>query len=172
MIDKKELNKTLRESAIKNGLCAQWQKEWEKDWDIEHMISQFFRGLDFYLKNRFMTNDFMKENFDIDIRRSHNILVDDDYSLSNPQQALIVGNSNAIVDVNAWSVTTIYATDDSYTKVTAKDNSFVMIHLFDSAQVNINKKDYSNVNVYIHSKNAVVITDDDVKIRENLKYLK
>lgn len=168
MIDEKELNKTLRESAIKNGLCAQWQKEWEKDWDIEYMISQFFRGLDFFLIHRFMTNDFMKENFNIDVRRSHNILVDDEYSLSNPKQALIAGDSKATIDADSWAVTTIYAIDNSYVNITAKDCSIVMIHLLDSAQVNVKKKDNSKVFVYIHSKKAVVISDDDIKIREEI----
>lgn len=171
-MNEKELNKTLRENAINCGLCAQWQKEWETDWDMEHMFSQFFRGLDFFLKYRFMTNQFMKDNFSEDARRSHNVLVDDDYTLTNPRQALIVGESKATIDVDEWTVSTIYALDTSCVNVTANDSSFVMIHIFDKAQVNVEKMGFAKVFVYLHSKDAVVISDDNIKIKEDFDYLK
>ena len=172
MINEKELNKSLREKAISNGLCAQWQRDWKKDWDVEEMISKFFKGLDFFLKNRFMSNEFMKDNFDIDVRRSHNVLVDDDYQLSNPKQSLITGNSNARINVDSWNVATIYIIDNSFTKVIAKENAFVMVHVLDSAQVNVTQEGDSKVFVYVHSKDSVVITTGKVTVKENLDYLK
>ncbi len=171
-MNEKELNKTLRESAISCGLCAQWQKEWENDWDMERRFSQFFRGLDFFLKHRFMTNQFIKDNFSEYARRSHNVIVDDEYSLANPRQALVAGESNTTIKIDAWSVSTIYVLDSSFAKVTAKDSSFVMVHVLDNAQVNIEKKDFAKVFVYLHSKDAVVISYDNIKIKEEFDYLK
>ena len=68
------------------GLCNQWQMEWSIDWNNDRMISQFYRGIDFYLKTRFVDRQFIKENFDIGLLRKNGILVDDTYSLINPEK--------------------------------------------------------------------------------------
>ena len=171
-MNKKELNKELRTQAINNGLCAMWQKEWKKDWDLDKMISQFYRGIDFFLDKRFVSNNFIKENFDRDFLRKNGILVDDTYSLLNPRNAILIGESQSTIRFNNYMVTTIYVIDNSKAKILAKGHSSVIVHLLGNPQVEVEQKEHGNVLIINHSKESVIISDDGIKIKEEFDYLK
>ena len=167
------LNKSLRKDAIGFGLCQQWQGEWKSDWDKQKMVDKFFQGMDFCLKHRFPTNQFIKDNFDLDFRRKSNVLVDDKYSLLNPARALILGESESTIRMNARNSSTIYIRDNSHVKLLASGSSFVIVHLLDSAQIEVETKDNPHVVVITHSKDATLITDcQDVVYKEEYDWLK
>ena len=168
-----KLNKTLRDDAIGFGLCQQWQGDWKSDWDKEKMVAKFFQGMDFCLKHRFPTNQFIIDNFDLDFRRKSNVLVDDKYSLLNPIHALILGSSESTIRMNARHGSTIYMRDNSHVKLLASGNSFVVVHLLDNAQIEVETQDKAHVAVITHSKNAILITNcKDVVLREEYNWLK
>lgn len=167
-----ELNKELRTQAINNGLCAMWQKEWKEDWDLDKMISQFYRGIDFFLDKRFVSNNFIKENFDRDFLRKNGILVDDTYSLLNPRNAILIGESQSTIRFNNYMVATIYVIDNSKAKILAKGHSSVIVHLLGTPQVEVEQKEHGNVLIINHSKESVIISDDGIKIKEEFDYLK
>lgn len=171
-MNKKELNKELRAQAINNGLCAMWQKEWKEDWDLDKMISQFYRGIDFFLDKRFVSNNFIKENFDRYFLRKNGILVDDTYSLLNPRNAILIGESQSTIRFNNYMVTTIYVIDNSKAKILAKGHSSVIVHLLGNPQVEVEQKEHGNVLIINHSKESVIISDDGIKIKEEFDYLK
>ena len=166
------LNKSLRKDAIDFGLCQQWQGDWQGDWDKEKMVEKFFQGMDFCLKHRYPTNQFIVDNFDLDFRRKSNVLVDDKWSLLNPPHALILGKSESTIRMNAHNATTIYMRDESYVKLLASGLSFVIVHLLDSAHITVETKDKAHVVVIAHSKDAALITDcEDVAYKEEYDWL-
>lgn len=162
----KQLNKELRENAVSCGLCHQWKSDWKKDWSLETMIAQFYRGMDFFIKNRFISNDFIKESFDLTFRRDNGVLVDDKYSLLSPMNAILLGNSESVIRFNSYDVCTMYVLDDSCVKIIAKGNAFVLVHAYGNAQLGIEQKDKASVAVIKHSNGCVVISDDDITVKE------
>lgn len=170
-MNNKELNSELRQAAIKNGLCKQWQEEWKQDWDHKKMVSQFYRGIDFYLKKRFMSNDFLKENFDRDFLRKNGILVDDTYSLLNPDRAVFIGESSSHVRFNGRNSATIYILDKSKVKVTSRGEAFVIVHLLGSAELEAEQLAKSEIVAVVHSGDCKV-TDGSIRVRYELNYLK
>lgn len=172
MNDNVTINRILRQKAISSGLCEIWQQEWKYDWDSERMVSQFYRGIDFFLKYRFMSNEDFKEYFDKDFLRNHGVLVDDRYSLLNPKNAILIGNSQSTVRINSYNVCTVYAVDCSSVNVIAKNSSFVMIHLLGQAKAEVCQDDKAKAVVIRHSPDNAVTTYGSVSVKEEFDYLK
>lgn len=171
-MNEKQLNDELRRTAIRNGLCEQWQGYWKKDWSLQKMAERFFTGIDFYLKNRFVTNDMFKSCFDKSFLRENGILVDDEYSLLNPTKAIAIGKSKSTIRYNSNNVASLYIVDESEVKIVAKGNSFVIVHLLDSTRATISQEGKAEVIAIIHSPSAKVYTDDTITIKYELDYLK
>lgn len=172
MKEVKELNTQLRNKAINCGLCNQWQKEWKNDWDFEKMANQFYLGLDFYLKTRFMSKEFIKQSFDLDYRRKNGVLVDDKYSLINPKNSILIGDSDGTIRVNGTSSSNIYVTDNSKLKIIGRNRSFVIVHALDNAQIYAEQYDKARLVVIKHSHDAKISTFGNVTLREEYDYLK
>ena len=172
IMNEKELNKDLRSMAIGCGICKQFLDEWGKDWTVDHMISQFFKGIDFYLKKRFVSNEYIKANFDRDFLRSKGALVDDKYSLLNPTQAILIGNSNGTLRINGYTVSTIYVIDDSHAKIIVKGNAFALVHALGNARIDASLQGNAKCTVLRHSETASVIASAGVKVTDELDYLK
>ena len=171
-MNKSELNKELKRLAINKGLCDQWQEDWKEDWDLEQMVRRFFLGIDFFLKERFVSNEFLKENFGKDFLRRNAILVDDCYSLLFPKYAILIGDSRSTIRSNGYKVSTIYITDNSNAKIVSRDHSTLIVHMLGTAQVEIQQYDDSHVAVITHSPESVVISDQNITIKEEFDYLK
>ena len=121
----KDLSSRLKKDAIALGLCNQWQKEWKDNEDKQSLITKYFDGLDFPLKYHWPSNQFIKENFEQNLLRKNNILVDDTRSLLNPAEAVILGNSKATIRVNSQNNSIIYIRDKSCVDIFAKNTAFV-----------------------------------------------
>ncbi|MBO4786691.1 MAG: hypothetical protein J5510_06465 [Prevotella sp.] len=131
-----------------------------------------FKGLDFVLKLHWPSNDFIKEHFSLDFRREVNVFVDDKYSVANPEQSLILGNSEITARFNGASHGNIHVRDNSSLNLTAKNRSFVIIHLYDNASVTVEQFDKAQVIVIKHSHDVTVKADESIEIKEEYDYLK
>jgi len=167
-----ELNKDLRNQAIHLGLCNEWQKLWQKGWSKEKMVEMMFRGLDFCLKFHFPANEYILKHFDKDFLRNAGIFVNDKYSVLNPKQILILGTSDITIRYNTWNHGNIHIRDNSSLKLTARNRSFVIVHLYENASLTAEQFDKAQIVVIKHSIKANVIADKNVKVREELDYLK
>lgn len=136
------------------------------------MADQFYRGIDFFLEKRFISNNYMKQNFSVEFRRENGILVDDKYSLLNPKRAILVGESESIIRFNAFNTATIYILDESNATIIAKDKAIVTIHVFGKAQVCAKKFDDSKITIISHDKDCVIISDKSISVRTNYDYIK
>ena len=170
--DMNELNKDLRNQAIHLGLCKDWQKLWNKDWSQEKMVERMYKGLDFCLQFHYPANDYIIKHFDLDFRRKHNVFVNDKYSVNNPKESLVLGNSDVTFRYNGHSYGNIHIRDNSETKVIARNVSFVIVHLYENAYVDAEQIDNSKIVLVKHSRNVTIVAEKNIKIREEYDYLK
>lgn len=172
-MDNSELNISLREDAIKLGLCDQWQADWHVDWDMQKMIDKYKEGIDFCLLNNYPEIDFIKKNFSQEILRDNAILVDDKYSLLNQRICVLLGNSKSTIRYNGKNLGAVYIKNNSECLVTAKGLSFCLVHAFDNARIKCEAFDNASIVVLKHSKDILIEeTTGEVKIKEELDYLK
>lgn len=162
----------LRQSAVGLGLCMEWQREWKDETDKQTLIDKYFEGLDFPMRFHWPSNKFIKENFEQELLRKNNILVDDTRSLLNPKEAVILGSSVAKIRVNGLSHSVVYLRDDSEVNLYIRNKAFVVVHLFEQAKINIRTYDTPNVLVLKHSEFVSVEASEGVKIKNDLDYLK
>lgn len=165
------LNSELKTQAITNGLCEEWQGIWKEDRTPEQLIKMMYNGLDFCLIHHWPSNDFIKQNFDLDTLRQNGVLVDDTYSLLNPANSLILGNSNAKIRYNFTYIGNVNVRDRSDVTLTAKGRSFVIVHLFDNASITAHQADNASIVIIKHSTNVHIHSNEGVKIREELNFV-
>ncbi len=162
----------LRNKARKFGLCDEWFNEWNETSSKQELIDKYIKGIDFALQHHYPSNQYIRDNFELELLRKNNILVDDERSLLNPRVAVILGNTKAKIRVNDLSRSVIYIRDNSVVDIIAKNNSFIIVHLFDNASTIIKTEDTPNILVLKHSKNIKVAAPKSVNIKEELEYLK
>lgn len=168
----KELNSKLKDKAISLGLCEKWQQKWDEDSSQQVLINKYFKGVDFSLKHHYPSNEFIKNFFDKDLLRKNGILVDDNRSLLNPEEAMILGSSKAIIRVNGRHHSIIYVRDNSFVKIFVKNNSFTIIHLFENANIDVEVQDSPDLLVLKNSKNVVITANKTIRIKDDFSYLK
>lgn len=167
-----ELNRNLRNQAICNGLCAEWQELWNEEWSQEKMIDMYFKGIDFALKYHWPSNEYIKKNFKLDWLREKNVFVDDKRSAMNPYKCIVLGDSDVKLRYNSDYIGDIYLRDNSSTIITARGRSFVMVHVFDNATVTAGQFDKATVVIIKHSPKVSVFANDSIKVKEEYDYLK
>lgn len=167
-----ELNKDLKSQAIALGLCNDWQRTWEKDWSKEKMVEKMYKGLDFCLKFHYPSNEYILKHFDLDFRRQSNVFVNDRYSVCNPKQSLVLGDSEMTFRYNAWGNGAIHIRDNSRSKIFAKNKSFVMVHLYEKAYVEAVQTDKATIVLIKHSPDVTIVADTNIKVKEEYDYLK
>lgn len=171
-MEENRLSIELRQQAVGLGLCMEWQREWKDETDKQTLIDKYFEGLDFPMRFHWPSNKFVKENFEQELLRKNNILVDDTRSLLNPKEAVILGSSVAKIRVNGISHSIIYLRDDSDVDLCVRNRAFVVVHLFEQAKINIRAYDAPNVLILKHSERASIEAPEGVKIKIDLDYLK
>ena len=167
-----ELNNELRNQAIALGLCQEWQNAWKKDWSKEKMVEKMYKGIDFCLKYHYPSNDFILNHFDQDFRRQSNVYVNDRYSVCNPKQSLVLGNSDITFRYNAWGNGVIHVRDNATAKIYARNKSFVIVHIYDDACIKAEQTDKATIVLIKHSPKVTIEAGGNIKIREEYNYLK
>lgn len=177
-----ELNTFIRNAAIDNGLCQAWRTDWYQDWSKQKLINKFYRGIDFFLEKRFITNQFIKEAMPLPLLRDNAILVDDNYSIINPCQrdekmyyAITLGNTNTNIRLNNRNIATCYICDNSKVNIYARHNSYVLVHLLHNATLIARTFDEAKVTILVHSEDAtyaVFGSEDSFRVKKELDYLK
>lgn len=167
------VNEKLRNEAVNLGLCDKWQSEWKESWDKQKLIDKFYEGLDFCIINHYPSNEFIKRNFDRDLLRKNGLLVDDEYSLLNPKQSILLGTSKSTVRVNAMNVSRIWVRDISSVKIIARGYAGVIVHVLDSTcSVKLVderiKKDDGGIVVIVHSENDNIELCESAMLKKEL----
>ena len=166
-----DINKALRDEAISHGLCDRWQRMWGKDWDIPTLIERYKEGIDFCILQNYPSNDFIKSSFPQDTLREHGILVDDTFSLLNPECCVLLGNSHSTIRLNGDCIGNVYIRHASTARVETKNRAFAVIHLLDHASVECESSDMSSSLIVRHGDDTVITsTKGNVKIKDSADY--
>lgn len=166
------LSVELRSMARKLNLCDKWFGEWKDDTNEQDLIDKYFKGLDFCLIHHYPSNEYITSHFERDLLRENGILVDDNYSLLNPSNAILLGLSKSTIRVNARNHAVIHVRDNASVKVVAKNNAFVIVHAMDNATVHAEGFDAARLVVFRNSKSANITVCGKATTEDDLDYLK
>lgn len=172
-----QINNELRSSAIAHGLCAKWQRDWKEVWDFNTLAKKYLMGIDFCFKHEYPSNEYILSNFEQSFRRSVGIIVDDNYSLLNPEVCAIMGSSNAKVRTNSNTVSSIWIKDNAEVTLIARGRSSQHVHVFGNVKINVEDcETNAEVLIFRHSDKVEVTPYEkpvgNVLIHEELDYLK
>lgn len=178
-----ELSIKLREDARRIGLCDQWYGEWKDETTMQELINKYKKGLDFALKHRWPSLQFIKTHFPQEVLRENGILVDDirSYPVRNPatrrliyiRNYVLLGESHGVIRYSFKSHTcNVWVRDTSTIRVEVKYGSFILIHLFDKAKADVKTDMVSKICVIKHSPDVSIKQEGMVTIRNEFNYLK
>lgn len=172
-MDAKEINKRLYDQGVQLDMCERVRKEWDKTLSEQELINLWYRNYDFALVNHFPDNKDIKDCFAKDILRKNCVLVDDMWSLLNPEKAMILGRSESNVRFNAFHVGQVWVRDTSCANIYVRDNAIVTVCVMDKAVLNIvNYSPSASVVVMKYSPTArMSSTGTNVRIKDNYSYL-
>jgi len=167
----KELNSVLREEGRFLGMCDEFYND-KWNFSQEQLVQRMFKGIDFCLQHHWPSNEFIKKNFGRDFLRSHGVFVDDEYSVCNVQESLVLGGSNIRYRYSGRYYGNIRVRDLSKAHITARGDGLILIHLFERSCVNVKISERAKVSVIKHSPDVIVTASEGVRILEEFDYLK
>ncbi len=166
----KELNSTLREEGRFLGMCDEFYNE-KWNYSQEQLVQRMFKGIDFCLKHHWPSNEFIKKNFDRDFLRNQGVFVDDEYSVCNVQDSLVLGGSKIRYRYSGKYYGNIRVRDLSSAHISARGDGLVIVHLFERSCVRVDASEKAKVSVIKHSKDVLVSASEGVRILEEYDYL-
>lgn len=169
-----EKNKILFNKGILYNMCAKVRDTWTDTKTEQELIDLWFDNYDFALINHYPSNNDILNLFDKTILRNNNILVDDMWSLLNPNKAMVLGDSESNIRFNAFHVGQIWVRDNSVVNIYARDNANITVCVMDMAEVNIIVYGTSaDILVIKYTPTAKVQSNNNtIRIKENYTYLK
>ena len=157
------ISEELREMAVQNGLCTQWQNSWGQP-SADQLCQMYLRGLDFCIEHDFPSVEYMKRNFD-GVMQKHGIYVGDNINLSNPRKIVCNGTTTGAALFDGFAVGLIYVRHKSRISVDVRDRAIVNIICYDESSVDVwNRSDNARVHILLHGGNynsagRVIIND-------------
>lgn len=141
------------------------------DYSPEQLVERMFKGIDFCLKHHWPSNEFIKKNFNRDFLRGQGVFVDDEYSICNIEDSLVLGGSKIRYRYSGKYYGNIRVRDLSFAHITARGDGLVIVHLFERACVTVERSEKAKVSVIKHSKDVLVNASEGVRILEEYDYL-
>lgn len=178
----KELSIKLREDARRLGLCDEWYGNWKDETNQEKLCEMYKKGLDFCIKHRWPSKQFILQHFSLEFRRANGVLIDDTRSYPERDETtrrliyireyVLLGKSHATLRYSFRPhVCNVWVCDDSDVKVFVKYGAFIMIHLFDNASADIETDMVSKVSVIRHSRNCKIKKEGVVNVKDEFHFL-
>jgi hypothetical protein len=130
-MERKELNKTLRNMAAGIGACAPVVSEWKDEDDADTLLDRYIRTLDFAIDKDFPPLDFIVENFDIADLHKHNNFINEVVQLKDADHGIYVflGSCSGSVRANGLKAVTLFIRHNSRIDVMAGDGARVQVRL-------------------------------------------
>lgn len=146
----------LKKTAIKNGLCQDWQNNWDGS-NIEALIDMYKRGIDFCIENDYPNIEYMTDKFR-GKTEEFGVYINEIFTTNLSHDIYVVnGDSKGNMINNEYGCSKIYIRHNSEINVVCQGNSITFIDMFDNAKLNISMKDNARCIVY---RNGCEITGD------------
>lgn len=163
-----ELNRIVRNKAIENGLCSDWQNNvWNRELSVREMLQIYVKGIDFSIKNDWLDNEFIKANADRDLLRECGIFIDEKVNEENVTTAVVMGKSSGSICYDGMMVGSVYVRHGSELEITASDGARVFVEVHDNAKIHAVADDESKIFVYLHGGHAT--REGNVTFRDRTK---
>ena len=146
-----ELNRILRNKAIKHGLCDEWQqKVWHRDLSYGELLGIFIKGFDFSVKEDWLDYDFCKEVFPADELHKAHIYIDEDVDLKASEGGYYVflGKCRGRLVADGLVALTVYVRHGSRMDVVADDGAKVFVTCYDAGEASCVSDGWSFIRKY------------------------
>lgn len=158
-----ELQEELKQRAIECGLCKQWQEDWGTP-DKRRLMEMFAKGVNFCLRHNFPGADYIREHFDRAELTDNGILLDRTFSLQNPKNMIILGESRGNVDLSGFAFCDLHISDTACLELTAKDFARCSVSVYGKARLTVTND--GNNPVYVYRHGGDVTTAGNVVVRD------
>lgn len=149
----KELNKVLRNKAIKSGLCFDWQQNvWKEDLDYAGLLAIYKRGLDFSVKNHWLDYDFIKEVFPAEELHKACVYIYEDVDLDGLSGEYVFVGCTGKVRFGDFCASTIYLFEDTHLDVSANDFAKLFVQMYDDSSCDVQRNDDAVYRLYDRRK--------------------
>ena len=150
-----EINRVLRDKAVKAGLCDEWQsKIWNRDLSIEELLYIYKKGIDFSVKNKWFSYDFIKKAFQKDELHKANIYLDEEVDLDGSESGIYVftGNCNGTLVIDGLVAVTVYVLDSCNVSVKASGGAKVFVSYYHDSSGSCLSDGFSTIKKYMRQK--------------------
>lgn len=158
-----EINTELKYKAVSLGLCNGWQKMWDKNKSGQELIDMYKKGIDFCFEHDYPSNEFIKQNFDQELRFKNNFYVEEEFNKHNPENSCVILGGNGKLSFDSFSTCDIYIKDESEVEITASGFAIIFVNVY-GGKVAITQKGRASIHVYRHG-DCQVICDGNVVVR-------
>lgn len=146
-----ELNRILRNKAIKHGLCEEWQQNvWNRDLSYRELLGIFIKGFDFSVKEDWLDYDFIKEVFPADELHASHIYIDEEVDLKASESGYYVflGKCRGRLVADGLVALTVYVRHHSSMNVLAADGAKVFVTCYDEGSASCESDGWSVIRKY------------------------
>lgn len=141
-----ELNRILRNKAIRYGLCEQWQNEiWNKNLSIPELLAIYIKGFDFSVKNDWLDYDFIKEVFPVEELHKAGIYIDEEVDVTADMSGYYVflGKCTGRLTATGFVSLRVYVRHNSNINLMALDGARMIATFYENSSANGISDEYS-----------------------------
>ena len=147
-----EINRILRNKAVKTWLCEEWQQTvWNRELSYGELLDIFIRGFDFSVKYDWLDYDFCKEVFPQEELHGHHIYVDEDVDIEGESGYYVfLGDCRGRLVLDGLKATTVYIRHTSHVDIVATGGARVSVRYYDGSTGNVHSDEFSRVKQINH----------------------
>lgn len=148
--DMSKLSISLRQQAVKHGLCQLWRREWSDDCTPQDLIDKFKRGIDFCIEHDFPSLEVIHRHFNADLLHQNFIYTDETLRLDEAPSGIYVlqGACTGVLRFHSFATATLHLRHNTHVTVIAEDMARVFIRLHDDSDADIIDLSGSTVRTY------------------------
>lgn len=160
------ISEDLKQQAVKLGLCEEWTNGWGNP-NLDNLVEMYISGIDYAIKNNYPSNEYIKKYFG-KVAEDHGVFTDSNINVTNPDIAILNGNTKGKITLSGFVSRDIYVRHDSDIEIEIKDNARAFIRIFDNARVTVDNQSENKVFVYkyIDRFKGKIYTSGNVVVRE------
>jgi len=156
------LSKELKRQAVSLGLCQEWTEGWGNP-DKDELVQKYLNGIDFCIGHNYPSNEFIKQYFG-EIAERNGVFTDTDIHLENIPLLVLNGACTGEVELNGYTVGTIYIRHDSEVRIIVKDYAIAFIRLYDKAKIWVE----SESRAFVYQYGGCCEGTGNIKVRDRM----
>lgn len=157
-----QLKKILAAEAKEKGICKEWYEYILNAPSKERLLMLFVKGLNFCLKNNYQASPLWAE-FE-GIRQHYGVFLNEPINAKDLRNVIAFGTSEGIAEFSGFTVSQVWARDNTKIVIKATGYAYVTIDIADCAEVEITASDAARVCVFLHGGSYTKSTTGNARI--------